>query len=210
MLLNIGHDKIQSWFSSKGWKTFPFQEEVWELYSQGYSGLIHSATGTGKTYSAFLGSVIEYLNEDHSKKKKSSLKVLWITPMRALANDIVKSLKMPIQDMEIDWTIESRTGDTTTSQRAKQMKTMPDVLVTTPESLTLLISQKDSKKMFSDVRCVVIDEWHELLSSKRGVMSELALARLRAWNNKLKVWGVSATIGNLEDALQVLLGSKKK
>ncbi len=209
MLLNIGHDKIQSWFSSKGWKTFPFQEEVWDLYSQGYSGLIHSATGTGKTYSAFLGAVIEYLKEDKSKKKTSSLKVLWITPMRALANDIVKSLKMPIQDMGIDWTIESRTGDTTTSQRAKQIKTMPDVLVTTPESLTLLISQRESKKMFSDVRCVVIDEWHELLSSKRGVMAELALARLRAWNKKLKVWGVSATIGNLEDALQVLLGSKK-
>lgn len=209
ILLNTGHDKIQSWFSSKGWKTFPFQEEVWDLYSQGYSGLIHSATGTGKTYSAFLGSVIEYLNEDHSKKKKSSLKVLWITPMRALANDIVKSLRMPINDLGIDWTIESRTGDTTTSQRAKQIKTMPDVLVTTPESLTLLISQKDSKKMFSDLRCIVIDEWHELLSSKRGVMTELALARLRVWNKKLKVWGVSATIGNLDDALQVLTGSRK-
>lgn len=210
--MNKGFEKVQLWFASKGWKSFPFQEEVWDLYSKGYSGLIHSATGTGKTYSAFLGSVIEFLDEDSTKKsktKQSSLKVLWITPMRALANDIVKSLKMPVNDMGINWTIESRTGDTTTTQRAKQMKSMPDVLVTTPESLTLLISQKDSKKMFSDVRCVVIDEWHELLSSKRGVMTELALARLRVWNKKLKVWGVSATIGNLNDALQVLIGSKK-
>jgi ATP-dependent Lhr-like helicase len=210
--MNTGSEKIQLWFASKGWKSFPFQEEVWDLYSKGYSGLIHSATGTGKTYSAFLGSVIEYLNEDSTKKnntKKTSLKVLWITPMRALANDIVKSLKMPVNDMGINWTIESRTGDTTTTQRAKQTKSMPDVLVTTPESLTLLISQKESKKMFSDVRCIVIDEWHELLSSKRGVMTELALARLRIWNKKLKVWGVSATIGNLKDALQVLIGRKK-
>lgn len=203
-----GSDKIHSWFTSKGWKTFPFQEEVWDLYSQGYSGLIHSATGTGKTYSAFLGSVIEYLNENHSKKK-TSLKVLWITPMRALANDIVKSLRMPINDMGMDWEVQARTGDTSTSQRAKQMKSMPDVLVTTPESLTLLISQKDSKKKFSDLRCIVIDEWHELLSSKRGVMTELALARLRTWNKKLKVWGVSATIGNLDEALKVLIGNKK-
>lgn len=205
--MNTGLHKVHSWFSFKGWNTFPFQEEVWDLYSQGYSGLIHSATGTGKTYSAFLGSVIEYLNENHTTKK-NSLKVLWITPMRALANDIVKSLKMPVNDMGMDWTIEARTGDTSTSQRAKQMKSMPDVLVTTPESLTLLISQKDSKKKFSDLRCIVIDEWHELLSSKRGVMTELALARLRAWNKKLKVWGVSATIGNLDEALKVLMGSK--
>jgi len=137
--------------------------------------------------------------------------------MRALANDIVKSLKMPINDMEVGWTIEARTGDTTSAQRARQKKKLPDVLVTTPESLTLLISQKDSQKIFSDLRCIVIDEWHELLSSKRGVMTELALARLRKWNKiserksgvKLKVWGVSATIGNLEDALKVLIGAKK-
>lgn len=206
--MHQGFIKIQNWFASRGWKPFGFQEEVWSLYNDGYSGLIHSATGTGKTYSAFLGSVIEYLNEN-PVKKKISLKVLWITPMRALANDIVKSLRLPLEEMNIDWRVESRTGDTSTSQRAKQSKTMPDVLVTTPESLTLLISQKDSKKIFSDLRCIVIDEWHELLSSKRGVMTELALARLRNWNKKLKVWGVSATIGNLDCALQVLIGSKK-
>jgi ATP-dependent Lhr-like helicase len=206
--LNQGFAKIIGWFTTRNWKPFEFQEEVWSLYNEGYSGLIHSATGTGKTYSAFLGSVIEYLNENHAKKKPS-LKVLWITPMRALANDIVKSLRLPLEEMNIDWKVESRTGDTSTSQRAKQSKNMPDVLVTTPESLTLLISQKDSKKTFSDLRCIVIDEWHELLSSKRGVMTELALARLRNWNKKLKVWGVSATIGNLDCALQVLIGSKK-
>jgi len=206
--LNQGFAKIKDWFASRNWKPFEFQEEVWSLYNEEYSGLIHSATGTGKTYSAFLGSVIEYLNENPAKKK-TSLKVLWITPMRALANDIVKSLRLPLEEMNIDWKVESRTGDTSTSQRAKQSKNMPDVLVTTPESLTLLISQKDSKKTFSDLRCIVIDEWHELLSSKRGVMTELALARLKNWNKKLKVWGVSATIGNLDCALQVLTGSKK-
>ncbi|MBX7044572.1 MAG: ligase-associated DNA damage response DEXH box helicase [Ignavibacteria bacterium] len=206
--MDEGLRKIRDWFLSKGWKPFEFQEEVWSLFRQGYSGLIHSATGTGKTYSAFLGSVIEFLNENHPKKN-TSLKVLWITPMRALANDIVKSLKLPITEMEIEWKVESRTGDTTTSQRAKQIKSMPDVLVTTPESLTLLISQKDSKARFNDLRCIVIDEWHELLSSKRGVMTELALARLRRWNKKLKVWGVSATIGNLDEALHVLNGAKK-
>lgn len=197
-------DKINSWFNLQGWQPFPFQQKVWKEYLKGSSGLIHASTGTGKTYAAFMGPLIEYMKTD---TRETGLKILWITPLRALASDTLQALQKPVNDLNLGWRVEKRTGDTSSSQRLKQSKQLPEILITTPESLSLLLSYSNSEKQFKSLRLVVVDEWHELISSKRGVLTELCIARLKKWNNNLRIWGLSATLGNTETAMQTLLGS---
>lgn len=199
-------------FNQQGWKPFPFQKKTWSSYTGGESGLIHAPTGTGKTYAAWVGPLIEWMNEYPSKpipQRAPKLRVLWITPLRALVKDTTRSLQHLVDGLELPWTIEDRTGDTTGSVKAKQRKHFPSCLVTTPESLSLLLSYPETREAFSDLRAVVVDEWHELLSTKRGVQTELGLARLRTWSPKLKTWGLSATLGNLEVARSSLLGTSQ-
>jgi ATP-dependent helicase Lhr and Lhr-like helicase len=198
-------DKVENWFATKGWKPFAFQREVWRAYLDGESGLVHAATGTGKTLAAWLGPVIEATGEQRSRRQRG-LRVLWITPLRALAADTAESLREPLETLGIDWTVETRTGDTSPGQRARQQRRLPEALVTTPESLTLFLTREDVADIFVDLRLVVVDEWHELMGTKRGVQVELALARLRALRPTIRTWGLSATIGNLEVALRALLG----
>ncbi len=204
--------RVDAWFASHGWEPFAFQREVWEAYAGGESGLIHAATGTGKTYAAWLGPVLEAMQEHptpRAMRKRADalpLRVLWITPLRALAADTEQALRAPIETLGLPWTIESRTGDTTQARRARQRERLPTTLVTTPESLSLLLCRKDRATIFADLRAVVVDEWHELLSSKRGAQVELALARLRLLCPQLRTWGVSATLGNLAVAAETLLG----
>lgn len=196
-----------NWFTDQNWKPFRYQRQVWNTFLEGESGLVHATTGTGKTYSAFGGPLIEALatkQPDQQKRGKETLRVLWITPLRALATDLQRALQRPCEDLGIPWTVETRTGDTAASVRRKQDKNLPSVLVTTPESLTLLLTKSKAQDELSELSTVVIDEWHELLSSKRGVQMELALARLRRWNPHLRVWALSATINNLEQAGRVL------
>lgn len=200
--------RIEAWFAQNHWRPFAFQREVWGSYQRGESGLIHSSTGTGKTLAAWLGPIAESIDEGLTAAPP--LTVLWITPMRALSADTAESLLRPIHEMQLPWTVGIRTGDTTSSERAKQTKKMPSALITTPESLSLMLSQTNAQDVLSTVRCVVVDEWHELLGTKRGIQVELALARLRRWNHPLRVWGVSATLGNLDQASQVLLGVQHK
>jgi ATP-dependent helicase Lhr and Lhr-like helicase len=194
---------VHDWFSQCGWSVFPFQREVWQAMENGESGLIHSATGTGKTLAAWLGAVLATNAAQHPKP----LAVLWITPMRALSQDTKRSLERPIRDMQLAWTIGVRNGDTTTSERTKQKKSPPSCLITTPESLSLMLSEATARESLSNVSAVIVDEWHELLGNKRGVQVELALARLRLWNPKMMTWGLSATLGNLDEAADTLLGS---
>lgn len=214
---------IDEWFASKGWQAFLFQKQVWEAYLRGESGLIHASTGTGKTYAAWMGPLLEWLQEQSlpaeqpptpslrkPRDQAPPLRVLWITPLRALAADTAAALQAPVHDLGLPWTVEIRTGDTSASVKARQRKQLPTALVTTPESLSLLLSQSDALSMFRDLRAVIVDEWHELLSSKRGVQTELALARLRHWRPELRVWGLSATMGNLEIALKALLGHERQ
>ncbi len=193
----------ESWFASRGWQAFDFQRQVWEAYLAGRSGLVHSATGTGKTLAAFLGPVAEAVAEDC--RATAHLRVLWITPMRALAGDTAHSLAAAVAGLGLGWTVGLRTGDTPPAERAKQSRRLPSALVTTPESLSLLLSQADARERLASVRAVIVDEWHELLGNKRGVQVELALARLRHWNPALRTWGLSATLGNLDEALDRLL-----
>ncbi|NUQ19698.1 MAG: ligase-associated DNA damage response DEXH box helicase [Gemmatimonadaceae bacterium] len=201
--------RAERWFAARGWRPFEFQREVWRAYLDGESGLIHAATGTGKTYAAWWGPLLEWSAEPREQAatpKAPPLRVLWITPLRALAADTEEALRAPLLSLGIPWTLESRTGDTSPAQRARQGRRLPTALVTTPESLSLLLSRADAPALFSDLRLVVVDEWHELLGTKRGVQVELALARLRALSPGVRTWGLSATIGNLEEAAEALLG----
>jgi ATP-dependent Lhr-like helicase len=196
-----------NWFEKKNWKPFPFQIETWENFLASHSGLLNAPTGSGKTYALWIGFLISMLHE----KPKKGLKFLWILPLRALSKDIQSAMQEATQDFGLDWKIEIRTGDTSTKDRQRQKRTPPDCLITTPESLHLMLSQKNSTAYFKKLETVVVDEWHELLGSKRGVQVELALSSFKELSeNKLKIWGISATIGNLAEAQKVLLGSKEK
>ena len=202
------NERWLTWFKRQGWKPFPFQLEAWAAYEAGESGLVHAPTGLGKTYAVWGGPLLEWLAEDnHSQTKTEPLRVLWLTPLRALANDTAESLRAPLTALGLPWTVGLRTGDTTTAARQKQRERFPTALITTPESLSLLLTHADTRQKFSTLRCVIVDEWHELLGSKRGVQTELCLARLRYWLPELRVWGLSATLGNLRQALEVLLGA---
>jgi len=200
---------IDAWYRKQKWREFPFQREARNAYLEGRDGLVHSATGTGKTLAVWLGPLQEWLNENPVWTAKTSvpLRVLWITPLRALAQDTAAALAAPVAGLGLPWTVETRTGDTSSARKARQTKRLPTALVTTPESLTLLLTHPETRERFADLRCVVVDEWHELLAGKRGVQVELALARLRTWNPKLRTWGLSATLGNLDLALNVLTGT---
>ena len=202
---------ILRWFSEHDWKPFEFQRKAWLAYSSGQSGLVHAPTGTGKTYAVSLPPLLEWLEEfpePAAWPKSIPLRLLWITPLRALANDTAQSIAAPIHELKLPWTVELRTGDTSSARRAKQRERLPSVLVTTPESLSLLLSYPGTQEMMKSLRSVVVDEWHELLGTKRGVQTELCLARLRYWFPALRTWGLSATLGNLEEAQSVLLGSR--
>jgi ATP-dependent helicase Lhr and Lhr-like helicase len=206
-------DALAEWFTVRGWSPFPFQREVWNAYLAGESGLVHAATGTGKTLAAWLGPIAEWMAEGRpvsARPRRQSyvpLRVLWITPLRALAADTAAALQAPLASLAPEWSIETRTGDTSSAARARQSRRLPTALLTTPESLTILLSRPESLELMRDLRLIVVDEWHELMGTKRGVQTELALARLRAIRPALRTWGLSATLGNLGEALDTLLGT---
>jgi ATP-dependent Lhr-like helicase len=206
-----GEQRVSEWFSQFGWKPFPFQRATWKAYLEGQSGLVHAPTGSGKTLAILLGPAMDFIDRDlrvNGKEKHTPFRVIWITPMRALANDTAHSIHEAITALRLPWSVQLRTSDTSSHQRAKQKERLPTVLVTTPESLSVLLSYSDSETRMSSLQCAVVDEWHELLSTKRGTQTELGLARLRHWNPGLRTWGLSATLGNLEQAMHVLLGAK--
>ncbi|WP_298651264.1 ligase-associated DNA damage response DEXH box helicase [uncultured Proteiniphilum sp.] len=203
-----GYTIIARWMRSKGNIPFGFQERTWERYANGYSGMVIAPTGFGKTFSIFLAVLSDFMN--HPDQYKSGLKLLWITPLRSLAKDLGRAMQEAIEEIGLDWTVGVRNGDTEVKVKQRQSKSMPDVLLVTPESLHLLLAQKGRQSFFKNIRCVAVDEWHELLSTKRGVMVELALVYLKSQHKKLRVWGITATIGNLDEAMDVLLPAEKK
>ncbi len=201
-------DPAEAWFQSHEWEAFGFQRDVWRAYLGGESGLIHAATGTGKTLAAWWGPLLEQIGEAERVRNALPLRVLWLTPLRALAADTANALRQPVTDLDLPWTVETRTGDTPASARARQTRRLPTALVTTPESLSLLLSRDNAAAQFESLRLVVVDEWHELMGTKRGVLTQLALSRLRGIRPRLRTWGLSATIGNLDEATRALLGQK--
>lgn len=197
-------DLASTWFAARNWKPFAFQRSVWAAIQRGESGLLHASTGSGKTYAVWLGALRAFA-QLHDARRPPPLQVLWITPMRALARDTARALQAPLDELALNWNIGVRSGDTTSAERARQTRRLPSTLVTTPESLTLLLTREQAAADFASLRLVVVDEWHELLGNKRGVQLQLALARLRRWHPGLVTWGLSATLGNLQHALDVLL-----
>lgn len=195
-----------AWLAGRGWQAFPFQREVWQAVAEGRSGMLHATTGAGKTYAVWLGMLDALLTRHPPGRGAEPIRAIWLTPMRALASDTTKALADPLRELAPNWTIGLRTGDTPSAERARQDKRYPTVLVTTPESLTLMLSRENARAELAGVEFVAVDEWHELIGSKRGVQAQLALAGLRSVNPGLVTWGLSATMGNLEEAMQVLCG----
>lgn len=237
-----GYKVIREWLASRSMKPFSFQEESWQHILNGESGLVNAPTGCGKTFSVFLGALIQFINRHPSSYKTTSrngLQLLWVTPLRALAKDIGRAMEEVIVELGMNWKIGIRNGDTDLNERARQKRQMPEVLIITPESLHLLLAQKGYPQVFKTLRIIAIDEWHELLGSKRGVQVELAVSRIagsresrversesgversesrdqsresrvQTLNSGLSIWGISATIGNLDQAKDVLLASLRK
>ena len=249
---SLSKEALDSWFAARGWKPFPFQKAVWAAVGRGESGLLHATTGAGKTYAVWIAALrtfstlvpTNYASLAIKSRAKESdrvqrLTVLWITPMRALAFDTVRALQAPIDALATQpglqpWSVGLRTGDTSSTERSAQARRLPTVLVTTPESLSVMLARADAREALSSVRMVVVDEWHELLGNKRGVQTQLALARLKRWRAEapppgrpeakaalsggsalhevnsvgasLVTWGMSATLGNLDEAMHTLLG----
>ena len=200
-----GLQAAEGWFRVRGWRIFPFQRAVWRACLEGRSGLLHASTGAGKTYAVWFAALLRALSSE-STAGSPGIRVIWITPMRALAADTARSLLEPLATLLPTWEVGVRTGDTTAAQRARQASRLPQVLVTTPESLSLLLARADTQARLRTLDMVIVDEWHELMGNKRGVQTQLALARLRGWNPRLVVWGLSATLGNLVQAQDALLG----
>ncbi len=189
----------EGWFAGLGWQPFQFQRDVWAAMAAGRSGLLHATTGSGKTYAVWMGVL------DRARPGDSGLQALWLTPMRALAADTMRALALPLPERAPGWSVGLRTGDTPAGERAKQDRKLPQALVTTPESFTLLLTRADAHERLGRVHTVIVDEWHEMIGNKRGVQVQLALARLKRWNPALQVWGLSATLGNLDEAMHALL-----
>ncbi len=191
----------EEWFARRGWTPHAFQLEAWRRQRGGESGLVHVPTGSGKTYAAYLGAL-----EALSARPVRGAAVLYVSPLRAVARDIELALRLPVDECGLDVSVGSRTGDTGARERARQREALPNVLVTTPESLTLLVANDRAEELLGGVHTIVVDEWHELLSSKRGVQVELALARIRALAPGARTWGLSATLANVDDAARILAG----
>lgn len=198
---------LQQWYVRKNWKPYAFQLQLADAYAQGMHGLLNAPTGSGKTYAMFIPIICAQLEKIQNKQNvKDGLKLLWITPLRALAKDICNALQDACNIMELRWKVELRTGDTETSVKQRQKKNMPDCLIITPESVHVLFCSHGYSALFENVEAIVVDEWHELLGSKRGVQVELAIARIKNISGNVRVWGISATIGNLMEALEVIVG----
>ncbi len=242
---STGPHVVTGWLHEKGLHPFTFQQQTWQHISHGESGIVNAPTGCGKTFSVFLGSIIQFIDEhphNWQKRKNNGLQLLWITPLRALAKDLGRAMQEVVEELGIPWKIGIRNGDTATAERVRQKKQMPEVLIITPESLHLLLAMKEHHAFFKTLRIIAIDEWHELLGSKRGVQVELALSYLvnkaeenDRWqvtddrqqttdnrppttvnsqqstvNTSVQLWGISATIGNLEEAREVLMRPLQK
>ena len=204
---------LTAWFAAQGWTPAAFQRDAWKRYLAGESGLLVTPTGSGKTLAAFGGPLLEALQlgdaapyrRMRGETAAPRTRILWITPLRALANDTARSLAEAIAALDIPWTVAMRTGDASARDKRLARQGQAGVLVITPESLALLLSYPETLGQLTGLRAVIVDEWHELLGNKRGVLLQLCLARLRANAPALRIWGLSATLGNLAQARDVLL-----
>lgn len=198
----VGRDRVASWFEQQGWAPYDFQRAAWDAYARGDSGIIHVPTGAGKTYAAYMGPLAACIDT-----APQGIAVVYVSPLRAVSRDIELALLTPVRDLGLPFAVESRTGDTTSTTRERQSKRLPTVLITTPESLSLLLTHAFAAERFASLRCIIVDEWHELVATKRGTQTELALARLRQFAPTVQTWALSATLANLHEAGRAACGA---
>ncbi|MEP1931552.1 MAG: ligase-associated DNA damage response DEXH box helicase [Roseibium sp.] len=194
-------NRFENWFTSRGWNPRAHQLQLIDHLGQGHSTLLIAPTGAGKTLAGFLPSLVEL--EARGKRKPgqagSGIHTLYISPLKALAVDIARNLEAPVSEMDLPIKLETRTGDTPSHKRQRQKFNPPDILLTTPEQIALLLSDPASEKLFASLKTVILDELHALVTSKRGDLLALGLARLRRLAPKMRTIGLSATVAEPDD-----------
>jgi len=183
-------EPFASWFTRRGWRPRRHQLAMLGLAREGYDALLVAPTGGGKTLAGFLPSLVELAERGGG----GGIHTLYVSPLKALSADVARNLEAPIRETGLPVTIAVRTGDTSAAARARQRRRPPDILLTTPESLALLLSYPDAAERFANLRAVVLDELHALAESKRGVLLSLGLARLRSLAPGARFLGLSATV----------------
>jgi ATP-dependent Lhr-like helicase len=200
-------DACNRWMQSMKWRPAEFQQQAWQAIEAGADGLVNAPTGSGKTYSVLLPLLMRYAKQEKTTK---GIRILWLTPIRALAKEIQISAMRVIETAQLPLSVGVRSGDTLAAERAKQKRQQPNILITTPESLHLMLCAKGCHELLAGVEAIIADEWHELMETKRGVQVELAISRIKTLAPQIQIWGISATIGNLQEAMQCLLGKDRE
>jgi ATP-dependent Lhr-like helicase len=188
------------WFRARGWSPRPHQLQVLDKAQSGQDVLLISPTGGGKTLAGFLPSLVELTG----KSERQGIHTLYVSPLKALAVDIARNLEKPVAEMALPVRIETRTGDTPHSRRKRQRENPPDILITTPEQVSLLISDPGAAHLLRALRAIVLDELHSIVTSKRGVLLSLALSRVQSLAPDARRIGLSATVAD-PDALRAWL-----
>ncbi|WP_414475787.1 ligase-associated DNA damage response DEXH box helicase [Microvirga sp. M2] len=203
---------FRDWFKSRGWEPREHQLQLLAKAEAGRSVLLVAPTGAGKTLAGFLPSLVELAEREPGRgtaKDRRGLHTLYISPLKALATDIARNLETPVQEMGLPVRIETRTGDTPSHKRARQIERPPDILLTTPEQLALLLAHREAGEFFKDLRRVVLDELHSLVTSKRGDLLSLGLARLMSIAPQATAVGLSATVREPDDLRRYLVPQRE-
>lgn len=190
------------WFEGRGWSLRPHQVEMLRQSAVGRSALLVAPTGGGKTLAGFLPSLVELAASD---QRGTGLHTLYLSPLKALATDIARNLEAPVSDMKLPIRIEARTGDTPVSQRQRQRHAPPDIMLTTPEQVSLMLAHPSAQGLFKSLRCVIVDEVHALAGKKRGDLLALNLARLWQLAPEMRTVGLSATVAETEPLRRFLV-----
>jgi ATP-dependent helicase Lhr and Lhr-like helicase len=186
--------QFTAWFASRGWQLRPHQLALLEAGRQRQSTLLIAPTGAGKTLAGFLPSLVDLTSRKKSDNKGAGLHTLYVSPLKALAVDVARNLTIPVAEMKLRVSIETRTSDTPSAKRQRQRVKPPDILLTTPEQIALLLSHEEAPFLFADLKTIILDELHALVASKRGDLMSLGLARLRTLAPELITIGLSATV----------------
>ncbi len=202
--------RFSNWFSGRGWHLREHQARLLEETQNGNSALLIAPTGAGKTLAGFLPSLVDLATRPKRRpgEPHRGVHTLYISPLKALAVDIHRNLTSPIEQMGLDIILETRSGDTSAHKRQRQKLNPPDILLTTPEQLALLIASKGADRFFAGLRFCIFDELHSLVTSKRGHLLSLGLARLRALQPNLQTTGLSATVADADSLRRWLVAQK--
>jgi ATP-dependent helicase Lhr and Lhr-like helicase len=203
-------EPFAGWFASRGWRPRPHQLALLDTVAEGRDTLLIAPTGGGKTLAGFLPSLIDLAARPPSKVPARSVHTLYVSPLKALATDIARNLATPVAEMGLPIRLETRTGDTPQSRRARQRILPPEILLTTPEQIALMLSHKSAAELFGGLKCVILDELHALAASKRGDLLSLDLARLRTLAPELTAIGLSATVARPSELAAFLVPHKGK